>query len=59
MCRGAIGRYSFKFEAFERDCVLEGSTTSRGPLLHEADTTAFEARHPAAIGTTERPEPRA
>jgi hypothetical protein len=44
--RRKIGRYSFKFEAFERDCLLLRARR-RAPRLHEADITAFEAKHPA------------
>lgn len=54
-----IGPFSFEFDAFERHCLLEGLDDIARALLHEGDIIAFEAKHPAPIGTAELPEPRA
>lgn len=47
-----VGPYRFEFDAFERQCLLEGLDDIARALTHEGDIAAFEAAHPSVIATT-------
>jgi 3-isopropylmalate/(R)-2-methylmalate dehydratase small subunit len=46
------GPYSFEFDRFERECLLEGLDDIARALRHDAEIAAFEAAHPARFATT-------
>jgi 3-isopropylmalate/(R)-2-methylmalate dehydratase small subunit len=46
------GPFRFEFDAFERDCLLEGLDDIGRALQHEDEITAFEAAHPPRFATT-------
>jgi 3-isopropylmalate/(R)-2-methylmalate dehydratase small subunit len=47
-----VGPYSFEFDAFERECLLQGLDDVARALLHAGEIAAYEARHPARFATT-------
>jgi 3-isopropylmalate/(R)-2-methylmalate dehydratase small subunit len=47
-----VGPYPFEFDAFERECLLEGLDDIARALQHEAEIAAFEAAHPPRFATT-------
>jgi 3-isopropylmalate/(R)-2-methylmalate dehydratase small subunit len=46
------GPYSFEFDAFERECLLEGLDDIARALQHEGEIAAYEAAHPPRFATT-------
>lgn len=46
------GPYSFEFDPFARECLLEGLDDIARALMHDAEITAFEAAHPGRVATT-------
>jgi 3-isopropylmalate/(R)-2-methylmalate dehydratase small subunit len=46
------GPFRFEFDAFERDCLLEGLDDIGRALQHEDEIAAFEAAHPPRFATT-------
>jgi 3-isopropylmalate/(R)-2-methylmalate dehydratase small subunit len=46
------GPYSFEFDAFERECLLQGLDDIGRALQHEDEIAAFEAAHPSRFATT-------
>ena len=46
------GPYSFEFDAFERECLLQGLDDIDRALQHEDEIAAFEAAHPPRFATT-------
>ena len=46
------GPYSFEFDAFERECLLEGLDDIDRALQHEDEIAAYEAAHPPRFATT-------
>jgi 3-isopropylmalate/(R)-2-methylmalate dehydratase small subunit len=47
-----VGPYSFEFEPFERQCLLEGLDDIARTLRHDDEIAAFEAAHPPRFATT-------
>jgi 3-isopropylmalate/(R)-2-methylmalate dehydratase small subunit len=46
------GPYSFEFDVFERECLLQGLDDIDRALQHEDEIAAFEAAHPPRFATT-------
>jgi 3-isopropylmalate/(R)-2-methylmalate dehydratase small subunit len=46
------GPYSFEFDAFERECLLQGLDDIARALQHEDEIAAYEAAHPPRFATT-------
>jgi 3-isopropylmalate/(R)-2-methylmalate dehydratase small subunit len=46
------GPFRFEFDAFERDCLLEGLDDIGRALQHEDEIAAFEAANPPRFATT-------
>jgi 3-isopropylmalate/(R)-2-methylmalate dehydratase small subunit len=47
-----VGPFSFEFDRFERQCLLEGLDDVARALQHEEEIAAFEAAHPPRFATT-------
>jgi 3-isopropylmalate/(R)-2-methylmalate dehydratase small subunit len=47
-----VGPYGFEFDAFERECLLQGLDDIARALRHEDEIAAYEAAHPARFATT-------
>jgi 3-isopropylmalate/(R)-2-methylmalate dehydratase small subunit len=47
-----VGPYSFEFDAFERECLLQGLDHIGRALQHEDKIAAHEAENPARFATT-------
>jgi 3-isopropylmalate/(R)-2-methylmalate dehydratase small subunit len=47
-----VGPYLFEFDAFERECLLEGLDDIARALQHGDEIAAFEADHPPRFATT-------
>jgi 3-isopropylmalate/(R)-2-methylmalate dehydratase small subunit len=46
------GPYPFEFDAFERECLLQGLDDIGRALQHEDEIAAYEAAHPPRFATT-------
>jgi 3-isopropylmalate/(R)-2-methylmalate dehydratase small subunit len=46
------GPYSFEFDAFERECLLQGLDDIDRALQHADEIAAYEAAHPVRFATT-------
>ena len=46
------GPYPFEFDAFERECLLQGLDDIDRALQHEDEIAAYEAAHPPRFATT-------
>jgi 3-isopropylmalate/(R)-2-methylmalate dehydratase small subunit len=46
------GPFGFEFDAFERECLLEGLDDIGRAMQHEAEIAAYEAAHPPRFATT-------
>jgi 3-isopropylmalate/(R)-2-methylmalate dehydratase small subunit len=47
-----VGSFRFEFDAFERECLLQGLDDIGRALQHQDEIAAFEAAHPARFATT-------
>jgi 3-isopropylmalate/(R)-2-methylmalate dehydratase small subunit len=47
-----VGSFRFEFDAFERECLLQGLDDIGRALQHQDEITAFEAAHPVRFATT-------
>jgi len=47
-----VGPYSFEFDPFERECLLEGLDDIERALQHGDEISAFETGHPPRFATT-------
>ncbi|MEO8291009.1 MAG: 3-isopropylmalate dehydratase small subunit [Gaiellaceae bacterium] len=47
-----VGPYLFEFDAFERECLLEGLDDVARALQHDGEIAVFEAANPGRFATT-------
>jgi 3-isopropylmalate/(R)-2-methylmalate dehydratase small subunit len=52
LVRQTVGPFSFEFDPFERECLLQGLDDIARAFQHEDEIAAFEAAHPPRFATT-------